>query len=115
MDTKSQKARLYKNPKRVTTERERENSFYGHMRKKQSLPNRQIFSDNVTGRQLPSRSPVHSNQRGRTSNRLSYTYQNNNRRANSNNRSYSSKRSYSRNYYNTIDRNRSRTCNRRNE
>ena len=65
------KGRCFKRPQREQQSKPRERSFYGHMRNNQNLPNRQINSNNVNGRQLPSTSPVYSNHRSRTPNRNS--------------------------------------------
>ena len=72
------------------------------MRNNQNLPNRQINSNNVKGRQIPPTSPVYNNHRSRTPNRSSRcprnksnkSYNNNSRYSSS---SYSNKRLYSNN------------------
>ena len=124
------KSRCFKRPQREQQSKPRERSFYGHMRNNQNLPNRQINSNNVNGRQLTSTSSVYSNHRSRTPNRKishpsrqsNQTYNNNNSRYSprpySNNRSYSNHRSYSKNRsqsrYNNNNRNRSQSHNRNN-
>ena len=65
------KGRCFKRPQREQQSKPRERSFYGQMRNNQNLPNRQITSNNVNGRQLPSTSPVYCNHRSRTPNRNS--------------------------------------------
>ena len=65
------KGRCFKRPQREQQNKPRERSFNGHTRNNQNLPNRQISSNNVNGRQLTSTSPVYSNHRSRTPNRNS--------------------------------------------
>ena len=60
------KGRCFKRPKRESVTKQKEKSFYGYMRNNQNLPNRQIDSNDVIGRQLPSKSPVYNNSRSRT-------------------------------------------------
>ena len=123
------KGRCFKRPQREQQRKPRERSFYVHMRNNQNLTNRQISSNNVSGRQLPSTSPVYSNHRSRTPNRNSRypsnqtnrTYNNNSRysiRPYSNNRSYSNHQSYlnnrPENRYDHNNRNRSQSYNRNN-
>ena len=55
------KGRCFKRARRERITRPKEKSFYGHMRINQNLPNRKIDSNNVSGRQLPSTSPVYNN------------------------------------------------------
>ena len=44
------KGRSFKKPRQESITRQKERSFYGHMRNNQNLPNRQIDSNNVDGR-----------------------------------------------------------------
>ena len=46
-----------KKPRRESTPRPKEISFYGEKRNNQNIPNRQINSNNINGRQLPSTPP----------------------------------------------------------
>ena len=88
------------------------------MKNNQNLPNRQINSNNVNGRQLTSTSPFHNNYRGRTPNKYNTNHNNrpysNGRRSKSNNWSISNNRSYSdnRSYSNRRTQNR---CNNNND
>ena len=54
------KGRCFKRPRRESIPRNKEKTFYRHMRNNQNLPNRRIDSNNVNGRQLPSKSPVYN-------------------------------------------------------
>ena len=110
------KGRSFKKAQRKQQSKPRERSFYGHMKNNQNLPNRQISSNNVNGRQLSSISPVYGNHRSRTPNRNSRypsnqsnrTYNNNIITYNNNNhRSYSNIRSQKR--YDNNNRNRSQS------
>ena len=123
------KGRYCERPQREQQQKPQERSFYGHMRKNQNLPNRQISSNNVIGRQLPPTSPIYNNHRSRTPNRSSRypsnqsnkSYNNNSRylsRSYSINRSYRNNRSYSNNRsrkrYDNNNRNSSQSYNRNN-
>ena len=91
------KSRCFKRPRRKQQSRPRERSFYGHMRKNQNLLNRQINSNNVNGRQLPSTSPVYNNHRSRTPNRSSRHPSNQSNRTYNNNNGRYSNRTHSNN------------------
>ena len=51
------KGRCFKKPRRESTPRPKERSFYGQKRNNQNIRNRQINSNNINGRQLPSTPP----------------------------------------------------------
>ena len=76
--------------------RQKEKSFYGHMRNNQILPNRQIDSNNVNGRQLPSTTPVYNCSRSRTPYRSQSKNGYYNRCNSRDNRNYQGSRNYHR-------------------
>ena len=57
------KGRCFKRTQREHQQKRQEMPFYGHMRNNQNLPNRQINSNNVNGRQLPPASPFYNSYR----------------------------------------------------
>ena len=57
---------MFKKPQSEHQQNPQERPFYGHMRNNQNIPNRQINSNNVNGRQLPPTSPVYNGYRSRT-------------------------------------------------
>ena len=99
------KGRCFNRPRRESIPRPKENSFCGHMRNNQNLPNKRIDSNNVNGRQLPSTSPVYNSSRSRTpyrpQSRKNYNITSNYQRNSDSNNKYNNRNtSYNRNNFN---------------